>query len=224
MKVIALTGRAGSGKDTAAAMLQILTGASASYPQQCIELDHYMQRIQTQAFDCRNRTGGFDVYKLAFPVYKIVAVLLGISDPYSIMNQAFKDSVTPFGFTGRELLQRMGTECFRDVIGKEVWCTVFKNKVETDAENIGEYFQGAIISDLRFLNEAQYIRDRYETFIIRLDGRDSGTPKDHPSEAEIDLICPDIALKNTGSYADLMNQLAAACQYLNIYNCKYTWQ
>jgi hypothetical protein len=207
-------------------MLQILTGASAPYPHECIDLDHYMER--TQAFDYRfnnrNWTGGFNVYKLAFPVYQIVAVLLGISDPYSIMNQAFKDSVTPFGFTGRELLQRVGTECFRDVIGKEVWCTVFKNKVETDAENIGEYFQGAIISDLRFLNEAQYNRDQYETYIIHLSGRDSGTPKDHPSEAEIDLIRPDIALKNTGSYADLMNQLAATCQYLNIYNCKYTWQ
>lgn len=226
MKVIALTGRAGSGKDTAATMLQILTGATiapVSSNPGFIDLEAHMRHTQDflYTFDKFNMCGGFNAYKFAFPVYQIVSVLLGIPDPYTIMNQAFKDSITPFGLTGRELLQKVGTECFRDVLGKDTWCKVLKNKTEGDTED--EHFKGAIVSDLRFLNEEAFLRTEYDTFVIYIQGRDSGVPLTHPSEAEIQKIRPDIVLNNTGTYLNLMNQLAAATKYLNIYNCKYTW-
>lgn len=95
---------------------------------------------------------------------------------YSHMNRIELIKLTP-----RKLLQLLGTECGRDIIHPNIWVNAlfsdYKAKGEGIKDNIfstpngnvkmqlnplfdGEYFPNWIITDVRFPNEAQSIKDR----------------------------------------------------------------
>lgn len=215
MKVIALTGRAGSGKDTAAAMLQILTGVAWPY----VYSDGAINS-ETSTYQVYN-TDNWSVKKFAYPVYHIAAILVGRDVEDIMTDPNFKSQVQAWDLTGRQLLQKIGTECFRDVIGTNVWVDVMQRTL--DRLN---YFgnTGVIISDLRFLNEAAFLEFNWDVTIIKLGGRNGNVEISHPSEAEISDIIPNYLIDNSGSYVDLMDGLAEICKELNIFNCKYTWK
>lgn len=219
MKVIALTGRAGSGKDTAAALLQFMTASRMAIHS--IPIDSLMKDYQAMPFSTWNPSGPvshhFHVFKFAWPVYQILGILLHRNPDDIMMDKSFKNKVQKWGFTGRQLLQKVGAECFRDVIGSDVWCDVMKPNLQQD-------IPGAIISDLRYPNEHEFLNN-YDTVVIRLIGRNSDTPTDHSSEALIDSIVPDCIVDNSrDNYLHLAQQLEAICKGLNILNAKYTWK
>ena len=225
MKVIALTGRAGSGKDTAALMLQLLTGSKSPHPyaQPGYTLD--MQTIvkwweENQfPFDCLNSQIGFEVHKFAWPVYQIAAILID-RNPYDMMNAKFKTEKNVWQkLNGRELLQKVGTECFRNVLGEDTWIHMMDNKLRRAKGRTN----GVVISDLRFLNEDAFSRGA-KAIIIKLIDRDSSVPTTHQSESELDQIQPDYTIQNTGTYAELMQHLSGICKHHRIFNCKYSWK
>jgi hypothetical protein len=84
----------------------------------------------------------------------------------------------------RRLLQKIGTEGVRDHIGYDSWVKAGKVKINAIDGPV-------VITDVRFLNEAQAVLD-WGGYMIRLvrvneDGSefDNGVSKDHPSEASI---------------------------------------
>jgi energy-coupling factor transporter ATP-binding protein EcfA2 len=224
MKVIALTGRAGSGKDTAAQLLQVLTGLVQPYygdvENGVMDISRHLDRYKDYGYKFHTETEDWPVLKFAYPVYQIVAVLVG-RDVDNIMGDPnFKNQVQAWGLTGRQLLQKVGTECFREVIGTTVWIDIMQRTLDRFKYAVTS---GVIISDLRFLNEAGFI-DRIGGTIIKIGGRDAGVPGIHQSESEISDIVPSYLLDNSGNYVDLMDGLALICKELNIFNCKYTWK
>lgn len=224
MKVIALTGRAGSGKDTAARILQLLTAKTNLFEIREEDFPELMADFDALPFSEINMTprgslvkNHFHIHKFAWPVYRIVGILLNRDPDKIILDPTFKNKVQQWGLTGRQLLQKVGTECFRDVISTEVWVDVMREHLRTEAP-------GVIISDLRFPNEGQFLKEEHDAFIVHIHGRDSGLPTNHVSESGLVNIPADISIPNTGSYSDLMKQLSNVCSYLGILNCKYTWK
>lgn len=224
MKVIALTGRAGSGKDTAAFMLQLLTTRTHLKSLDESDMVEFLEGYSRHSFSELNvnsqgdpALAHFHIHKFAWPVYRIVGILLN-RDPDEIMRDpTFKNKIQAWGLTGRQLLQKVGTECFRDVISTEVWIDIMRERLKAPAP-------GVVISDCRFPNEGEFLKKECDSFIIHLHGRDSGTATEHRSESNIENVPADVSIPNTGSYIDLLNQLSNVCSYLGILKCQYTWK
>lgn len=210
MNVIALTGRAGSGKDTTAQILQYILDSS-DLDQVVNVQEEILDSFESQIFSGYNDVSNYHILKFAWPVYQIVGILLNRNPEMIMLDRKFKDTIQYKKLTGRQLLQKVGTECFRDVIGTDIWLDIM------DRHLSGLYSQGnvdgVIISDLWFVNEAEFLAEKWKATIIKMAGRDSGVPVTHPSEAEISLIEHDHYLYNSGTLVQLavhLNDLAIA--------------
>lgn len=82
---------------------------------------------------------------------------------------------TVWGKEIRNLLQRLGTEAGRQVMGDTIWIDATLNNLDPD----GKY----AVSDARFINEFQAVKDRGGD-IIRIEREGVGPVNDHPSELE----------------------------------------
>jgi hypothetical protein len=116
--------------------------------------------------------------------------------------------------TGRELLQRIGTDAIRDNVDQDFWIKAGVSRIWRDR---------MCNDDTRFLNEAEALR-KLGWFIVRV-----AAPEDirrkrigggfvdggHPSEVEQDLIQADFVLVNDDSTTpqllavDLVSKLSA---------------
>lgn len=238
MKVIALTGRAGSGKDTAAIGLQILTGhldptwmaptsTTGSVYDKSQELD--WNKVFNPSIIWRNGPGDVDKWpslKFAYPVYKMAAILIGydVDRASDLMRNDFKESSFVIGLnnvcmTGREILQKLGTECGRNVFGDTTWL----HRMHRDLMLLRGYVEGTVITDCRFPNEAEFLRDYYKATIIGITRENCKLEQSHPSELELNGITTDFHIYNDGTYGDLMHRVDEILHTLKISNHKYTW-
>lgn len=80
--------------------------------------------------------------------------------------------------TPRRLMQLIGTECGRNVLHPQIWVNSLFAEYKMD------YKHNWIISDVRFPNEANAIKDR-EGILIKIN-RDTGSFSDHISETALD--------------------------------------
>ena len=115
--------------------------------------------------------------------------------------------------TVREFLQKLGTEAIRDGLHTNAWV----NALFAD-HNPSQHW---LITDTRFPNEAQAIKDR-GGIVIRVirpeickDDESSSKPK-HPSETVLDNWSFDYVIDNCGSIDDLEYQTSIMLQYFNI--------
>lgn len=85
----------------------------------------------------------------------------------------------------RDFLQQLGTEQGRDVFGQEYWVLQAEAWMETLAR--AGYGNKFVITDVRFPNEAQFVRDLGGK-LIRMAGRraDLGAAAEHVSETALD--------------------------------------
>jgi len=98
-----------------------------------------------------------------------------------------RDVIDEFGWDGykqthyvdeiRPLLQRLGTECGREVLGENTWVDAALNGLDPD----GKY----VVTDCRFPNEAQAVKDRGGK-IYRIHRPGVGPANNHPSETSLD--------------------------------------
>lgn len=98
----------------------------------------------------------------------------------------YKES--PFGTEIRELLQRLGTEAGRQVLGENVWVDAAFN-VEADK---------IVVSDCRFPNEAQAVKDRGGV-VTRITRYNVGPANQHPSETSLDDWPFDYQIQNNST-------------------------
>jgi len=129
--------------------------------------------------------------------------------------------------TPRLLLQLLGTECGRDIIHPNIWVNALfadytpfipgdinKSMKEPFARADMKYRQEAanwIITDVRFPNEAQAIKDR-GGIVIRVNRYDeNGMPyktlNNHPSETALDEYEFDHVIDNDGSIEELVEKV-----------------
>lgn len=163
---IALVGRMGAGKSTIAEHLA----------------DHYR----------------YSRHSWAAPVRAIFAMAYGsaVLEPRLYAETKARTFVVtgPDGYaidrTGRELLQRIGTDAIRDQVDRDFW---IKAGLRAAVDQLGPF----VNDDTRFQNEADAVR-RLGWLVVRLERPglpDTGT---HPSETEQAAIRPDLVVVNDG--------------------------
>lgn len=141
--------------------------------------------------------GGYQ-YAFADPIRAMLQPLgIDMRDPYW---QKHKEDVIPaLGVSPRHLMQTLGTEWGRELIHPEIWLLLAKQRLL----RMGP---GMIISDVRFDNEAEWIRSIGGRIIhVR---RKTATPvNQHVSENGVTLDPTDLVINNDGDLEDLQAQV-----------------
>lgn len=105
----------------------------------------------------------------------------------------------------RRLLQNIGTEAGREVIGENVWVDIVARKIRA-AELSG--IPGVVITDCRFPNEIEFIKNS-GGHVVRIVRPGVGPVNGHASETAADGIDADWTLDNDGTPEELQTKLIA---------------
>lgn len=151
------------------------------------------------------RSHGCAQESFAKPLYEALSLMLGI--PVSqLQDRAQKEE--PIEFVDRSpryLLQTLGTEWGRDLVGYDLWVRLLQRRIER-AEGLIDEFSGFlpaawVISDVRFEEEAEWVR-KHGTLVHLI--RDNAAPViGHVSELGVEYRDCDMVLSNNGTLDDL---------------------
>ena len=125
----------------------------------------------------------------------------------------------------RELLQKMGTECGREIHGENVWVdrTIRKIYDEIGVEHGWDgtlvHISGdVVIPDVRFDNEAREIQE-HNGYVIEVD-RGLGPVNYHKSEAGVSPEYLSGTIDNRGTLADLENNVEMMLRFIGYENIR----
>lgn len=140
---------------------------------------------------------GYQTYSLARPIKDVCNTLFGWDERHS--DGELKEAVDPFwGVSPRYAYQTLGTEWGRNLICDDIWLRRAKMLLDKNGS--------LIITDVRFQNEADFVRNN-NGVIIHIK-RDDVTPVlQHSSEAGIDLRKEDVLLYNNSSIENLTKHI-----------------
>ena len=178
--IIGISGKAGSGKDEAAKMLEIL---------------YANPDISYEDFKNKKYRNFVDVQIVHFAdTLKDTAMAACMLGEWNVNTQeGKKETIEWLGITVRELLQKLGT-CIREGIDDKFWVKALYANTEGWA-NI-------IIADVRFPIEVESIKERGGK-IIRIDRNGAGAGE-HISEVALDNYTDwDFHIGNNGSLEEL---------------------
>lgn len=167
MKIIAFSGYARSGKDEAAGALMSLGFSRIAFADKLREFTYAINPTVWSKDFISNDT------------------LRNIIDFYGW--DKYKDS--QWGDDIRRILQRVGTEGGRQVIGENVWVDATLNNLKD-----GKY----AIADVRFPNEADAVR-KMGGYVVRIIRPEIGPANNHASETALDKYHFDDVIHNDGT-------------------------
>ena len=137
----------------------------------------------------------------ADPVKKATAEMYGIP-LNNLYDRELKETVDAFwGISPRQMAQLVGTDMARNVFDDQIWIKRAQKEIKNNEK--ADLF---VITDVRFENEAEFIRESggYLIHIKRPDDEGSVTGSDHESENGVSLVeGNDIEFVNGGSLDEL---------------------
>jgi len=132
----------------------------------------------------------------ADPIKEMLKTGLGLTDDQLWGDN--KEEIDPrYSVSPRYMMQTLGTEWGRLLINSEIWVIAMEKQI----------CNGMIIPDVRFENEAAFIR-KWGT-LIHITGR-GGIEGEHASESGVPFCPGDIIIYNGGTVEDLEAQLKEA--------------
>ena len=146
------------------------------------------------------------MHQIAFaePIQSMLCQLFSMAgiDGAWTADRTLKELPTTLGWSYRHLAQSLGTEWARHQLADDFWLRVAGARIDAplmQAEHV-------VISDVRFPNEAEWVRARGGVIVQVLR---EGLPsvRQHESERHADSITPDTELLNFGSLATLHDQI-----------------
>lgn len=152
-----------------------------------------------------------ELYALADPLKKAASSIFNIPLD-SFYNQNLKEMVEPYwDLSPREMLQKLGTEACRNVFGEDIWLKSGESYIK-DLLNKGKT---VIVTDIRFDNEAQWIKDNGGIIIeIQRDNLKKQEKHNHSSEQGISI--EKFILKNNGTLENLKEDLLNTIKLLEL--------
>lgn len=133
---------------------------------------------------------GFTQLAYADPIRDALELGLGIESHYL---REDKEAIIPWlGVSGRKLMQTLGTEWGRDLIRLDLWRVMLHRRLTTLAEESDRF----VISDLRFHNEADWLRTLPGARIWHLERPNAAPVRAHASEDGIPFMNGDSILVN----------------------------
>lgn len=218
--VIGISGKLGSGKDTVGLIIKYLIVEE----QRKLNLRPSLGKFNPEYVYNTYEEVNFQIKKFADKLKSITCLLLGCTRE-QLEDREFKEkelgkewvvyyneenrlSTIPFidkygesfkrTLTPRLLLQLLGTECGRQIIHPNIWCNSLFSNYSKDLN--------WCITDVRFPNEAQAIKDR-NGILIRCN-RGDGNTGNHPSETALDNYNKwDYVLDNNGTIEELIENV-----------------
>lgn len=227
--IIGISGYMGSGKDTIASIIQYYGILRKDY--------------------------SWSIKKFSFKMKKIASILTGIpeekfEDQEFKKQPLSRDWTYPIDFsneekwvemTVREFLQKLGTEAIRNSLHENAWVNALFADYRPLPSKITKDFDGTmhsipypkeeivypnwIITDVRFPNEAQAIKNR-GGIVIRVNRKPEGDwgilkeyyVEKHPSEISLDDWEFDYVINNSGTIDELVEKVENMLLQLNIIN------
>jgi hypothetical protein len=165
---------------------------------------------KTLATEILMQAHGFIGMGFAQPMRTFVADLLGISQ--EDLDTIKEHPLPQFnGITPRKMLQTLGTEWGRDTVHPDLW--VLTGMTAADRARAAGY--AVAFSDVRFINEAEAIRQRggYIIEIARDAAENSGDT--HVSEAPLPAPLVDGTVVNNGTPQELYEAIVDELKRLN---------
>ena len=196
MNLIGLTGPATCGKNTVAKMIDDW-GAKADVPVAELAFAVALKKSVARLFipDATAEEGVTFSDRIKRPGYRV---------------EIYSDQEIVATCSGRELLQRYGTESHRGVFGANFWVDHLMEKVD----GLMATSALTVITDVRFENEARAIVDRGGE-VWRID-REVAAIESHQSEAGIPFYLVTRVIDNTGSLDSLRNQVEAVMTVIHL--------
>lgn len=170
--LIGLTGRARSGKSTAAEHL------TSTY------------LLEQYAFADPLRHGLMAIFNL---------------DPTDFEGDRKEQPLGWLDRSPRQLMQSMGTEWARNTVHSDVWVKLAEQNLYYITQSLGAV-TGFVVSDVRFDNEADFIRRSGGT-IIHIWRADAQSVNPHTSERGIALNVNDLLVANNGTVEEFLRAL-----------------
>lgn len=137
----------------------------------------------------------FDKMSFADPIKDMLRIGLGLSYEQLFGGIEKEQNDERYECSPRHLMQTLGTEWGRQMIHGDIWVNAMASRV--DGHNV-------IIPDVRFDNEADFIRER--GVLVHIVGR-GGIGGDHKSESGVAIKDGDLLLKNDGSVEQLQEAI-----------------
>jgi dephospho-CoA kinase len=156
---------------------------------------------------------GYENWKFAARLKSVCKELFGLT--HDELETDLKDRVNEkWGVTPRYLMQIVGTEIVQHTLPKYVPSVSKEFWVKVMCDNIDENPSSQIIiSDMRFIHEAEYIRNRYSNVLYIKLIRPESAIKDssHISEKEWQKITADEEIINGGTLFELKQKVDQVC-------------
>ena len=182
--IIGISGKAGSGKDTAAKMLEVL------YANPDISYEDFANKRYKNFADIQ-------IVHFADSLKETAQVLFRIGEWETNTQEGKKTTINWIGKTVRELLQGIG-QGLRDAIDPNLWVKI----LFANTEDWSNY----IIADVRYPNEIKAIKER-NGILLRIDRKGAGAGN-HSSETALDNYKEwDVHIENNGSIEDLFEAM-----------------
>lgn len=136
----------------------------------------------------------------AYKVKQIASLLLGLPIKFIDSREGKDHFLQDYQMTVRVFLQKLATDALRDRVHSNIWIyALFADYKEGD---------NWIITDLRFPNEIEYMKDKGGIF-VRMNGNPTNLPRnDHYSETALDDYKDwDVVIDNTKGLDFLKDQV-----------------
>ena len=146
----------------------------------------------------------FECYAFANPIREGVAAIFNLN-PEDFEGEAKEQPIAWLGRSPRQLMQLLGTEWGRHMISANLWIDLAEQNLSC-MEELFSTAPGFVISDVRFENEADFIRKRGGT-IIHLSRADAPSVNPHLTEAGVAIQPNDLILQNDDGIEDLYGQI-----------------
>lgn len=208
MKIIGLTGKAGSGKDTVCGFMKEWGDANGVEVRRFAFADALKESAA--------RSLGFT----AGNTEQCVAFCNELKQPgmeVQIANYARPEPGVASFITGRQFLQFFGTEGHRDVFGEEFWVEQLFERI---LESCVDLLDGiVVVSDVRFPNEGSAINNatEYEGIddaeIWEVVRPEQEKVEAHASEAGLRDGQIEFEIINSGDLIDLQNLVNSVCEH-----------
>jgi len=142
---------------------------------------------------------GFATYAMAGPLKAMLFTGLGLDPKDFVTSEQKEATIERYGFTYREAAQTLGTEWGR-ALNDDLWLISAGAKLDY-AASIG--VRGIAITDVRFENEADWVRERGGQIVhivseLTREGM-SDKAKAHVSESGVGVLKEDLILYNYGT-------------------------